>query len=168
MRLGRVTRVTLATILAAVAVVGAILVVAGRGAPAVLAVRDASGTVLAGIPLPDASFTLRYRNSVYESLAEERFVVEGDRMLLRELAADERAVLEEYYSIDGAARPGGPADARPWTARPADHVSLRELAIAATDLGQRALLVEGSPPLDLWRLVEDRRPTVVLGVEPAR
>lgn len=162
---GRVLLVTLTAVLLGVAV-GILVPVAGRGPQPVLVVRDSSGAVLARMTLADAAFALRYRNSLYGSLAEERFVVEGGLMLLRELAADERAVLDEYYVIAGPARPSLAGDARPWRASPADDVSLSQLAIAATDLGARTVLVSGAPPLELWRFVEDDRPTVVLTVEP--
>jgi hypothetical protein len=42
---------------------------------------------------------------------------------------------------------------------------LGTLSIAATDLGERTLLVPGEPPLELWRLVGDGDPFVVLGIE---
>jgi hypothetical protein len=116
--------------------------------------------------LPDAEFTLRYRNSVYRSVAEERYTVGLDgRIHLAGLAADELAVLEEYYAIDDPAR-RTTAGARNWVASPARRVVLRDLTVAATDLGRRALIVEGRPPLDLWRLVEDTAPSVLLEVVP--
>jgi hypothetical protein len=132
-----------------------------------LAVRDADGALLARIPLGTGQgFALRYRNSLYGTLAEERFVVaEQGRMRLVELAADQLAVLEEYYAVTQAQRtPQG--SRRAWVAGPATAVELDELSIAATDLGERTLLVDGRAPLPLWRLVEED-PTVVLRVEGA-
>jgi hypothetical protein len=154
--------------LAAAMLVGGVLLagVLGTGGPA-LTVRDGDGAVLARIPLPaDQGFTLRYRNSLYGTLAEERFVVaEHGQMRLVELAADQLAVLEEYYAVTHATRaPRG--SRRAWVAGPATAVELDELSIAATDLGERTLLVAGRSPLPLWQLVEDD-PTVVLQVEGA-
>jgi hypothetical protein len=127
-------------------------------------VRDASGAELARAPLPPShAFVLRYRNSVYGSLAEERFAVEGDHLRLVELRADERAVLEEYYAATGAIR--GTAGGRAWTVaveRPPIALPLR---VQATALGERTLLTE-SGEISLWRLVAGRDGTlVVLSVE---
>lgn len=146
----------------------AALPAAGRdGDGPVLAVRDADGALLARLPLAERRFALRYRNSVYGSLAEERFVVaEGGRLRLVGLAADELAVLEEYYAVTSPAVRAGPGSRRVWSAPPASPVVLEELRIAATDLGRRTVLVGGHPPLPLWRLVE-ADPTVVLTVEGA-
>lgn len=138
------------------------------GSPAQLRVTADDGTVLATVPLPDSgAFALRYRNSLYGTLAEERFVVTADgRLRLTGLAAEQLAVLEEYYAIDEPAT-------RTWTGRMAwlaspAHVPVEErLRVAATDLGARTLLVAGSAPLRLWTLVGDDRPVVVLDVGPA-
>jgi hypothetical protein len=124
------------------------------------------GTTLATVPLPaDGSFALRYRNSLYGTLAEERFVV-TDRGELRvvELAADQLAVLEEYYAITTPARRD--PDGIGWTAPPAHVPVIIELRIAATDLGERTLLVAGQPAIELWRFVEDGDPTVILELDP--
>jgi hypothetical protein len=125
----------------------------------------ADGTTLATVPLPeDGAFALRYRNSLYGTLAEERFVVtdEGELRLV-ELAADQLAVLEEYYAITTPARP---TDGRcAWTAEPAHVPVITELRIAATDRGGRTLLVEGQPALDLTGFVDDAAPTVILELD---
>jgi hypothetical protein len=140
---------------------------ASAGSAANLVLRDPDGrelvraVVRAGDPV-----VLRYRNSLYGSLAEERFVVEGRALRLVELAADERAVLDEYYEIAGGARPAPPGDSRTWRAEPRASPPLHNLAIAATDLGERTLLLDGRPPLELWRFVEDGRPTIALTLEP--
>ena len=48
---------------------------------------------------------MSYRNSVYGTLAEERYRVAADgRFALVELAADQLAVLEEYYAVPGPVR----------------------------------------------------------------
>ena len=132
-----------------------------------LIVRGPDGRVLAEVWLPDASFSLRYRNSVYRSLTEERYVVHADGSIrLVGLAADELAVLEEYYAIDEPAVRQDRAATRRWRAEPARDVVIDTLIVAATDRGQRTLLVDGSAPLDLWPLVEDADPSVVLEVAP--
>jgi hypothetical protein len=128
-----------------------------------LALRGPDDHVLAVLTLPDASFTLRYRNSLYGSTAEERYVAGGDgRIRLVELAADELAVLEEYYAIDDPASRTGAGASRAWRADPSRAVVLDRLIVAATDLGRRTLLVEGQPPIELWRLVDDEAPSIEL------
>jgi len=145
-----------------VATVTAGAVVMGRQDDArSLVVRDASGTELVRVAL-DASggFGLRYRNSVYRSLAEEHFEVEGDRLRLVELAADELAVLEEYYTAVGAtrARQGSSRTWRIEVERPSIALPLR---VQATALGERTLLTaEGE--IALWRLVAGRNDTLIL------
>jgi hypothetical protein len=160
--------------LAAVLAVGVVLAVAvlasavlDRARPA-LTVRDADGALLARVPLSAGQgFALRYRNSLYGTLAEERFVVAAQGQLrLVELAADQLAVLEEYYAVTEPAMRAPRGSRRAWVATPARTVELPELTIAATDLGERTLLVPGRSPLPLWRLVE-ADPTVVLQVEGA-
>jgi hypothetical protein len=154
-------------------VLGAVLLAVAVTSPAAqaaaprLVVRDAHGAVLAHIELPrDATFALRYRNSVYGSIAEERFALDGAAAFtLVELAAVELAVLEEYYSLRGPARAGGGLG---WVGEPDQRVVLHELRIAATDLGRRTLIATGLPPLELWQLVDDTSPTVVLEVERGR
>lgn len=136
------------------------------GRPAVT-VRDAGGALLTSVPLPpDGRFALRYRNSVYGTLAEERFVAADDgRFRLVELAADQLAVLEEYYAVTRPAVRAPPGGRRAWAAPPARPLELDELRVAATDLGRRTLLVDDRS-VPLWRLV-DADPTVVLAVEGA-
>lgn len=132
-----------------------------------LAVRDATGQVLASVPLPGGEFAMSYRNSLYGTLAEERYAVAADRQFrVVELAADQLAVLEEYYAVPGAPRQAAENDRRAWTADPdPDRPAVfTELRVSATDLGRRTLHVPGTPPLALWRLVGDD-PTVVLRIE---
>jgi hypothetical protein len=52
-----------------------------------------------------------------------------------------------------------------WEASPQPTVALDRLALAATDLGERTLLVDGRPPIALWRLVGDSAPGLTLGAE---
>ncbi len=136
-------------------------------AAASLVVRDPDGGVVLRAGLAEGDrVVLRYRNSLYGSLAEERFELRQGALQLVELAADERAVLDEYYAVDSVARvPHG--NPRAWRASPREPLALTELAIAATDLGERTLLLPGRPPLELWRHAADERPTVRLTVEPA-
>ena len=142
-------------------------VVADEGpAPPALRVTLPDGTMLATVPLPpDGSFALRYRNSLYGSLAEERFVVTADGELrLVELAAEQLAVLEEYYAITEPARRAGAGQG--WTATPAHVPVITQLRIAATDRGERTLIVDGQPPIVLWRFVDDHEPSVLLELGP--
>lgn len=132
-----------------------------------LVVRLPDGAELVREPLgTDGEFTLRYRNSLYGSLVEERFAMGADgRIELVEIAADELAVLEEYYAIDEPARPAPSGEARSWTAQPANQVSVGQLTVAATDLGERTLLVAGRPAAQLWRLVDDGAASIILELE---
>ena len=131
-------------------------------------IRDHDGDVLASLPIPGDSFAVSYRNSIYGTLAEERYIVgPGGDYRLVQLAADQLAVLEEYYSVPGPPTLANAGDRRAWVVspdpgRPAvfDHLS-----IAATDLGERTLHVPGSQPLALWRLVEDSNPFVLLEIK---
>jgi hypothetical protein len=130
-----------------------------------LTVRDTGGAVLTQVPLPAADFAVSYRNSVYGTVAEERYVVhEGGRFELVELAADQLAVLEEYYAVPGPVHAAPSGDRRRWVAEPRDHPVFSELAIAATALGERTLHVPGQAPIPLPPLVTDGV-TVVLDVE---
>lgn len=126
------------------------------------------GKLLARVTLPpDGSFALRYRNSLYGTLAEERFMVTDDgRIRLASLAAEQLAVLEEYYAIAEPARATGSAGTFAWEATPAHVPTPQELRVAATDRGERTLVVDGVPALALWRLVGDSAPSVVLEVRP--
>ncbi|MHA6619398.1 hypothetical protein [Pseudonocardia sp. DLS-67] len=127
--------------------------------------RDGGGALLTQVPLPAAEFAVSYRNSIYGTLAEERYRVAGDgRFGLVELAADQLAVLEEYYAVPGPVRAAPDGDRRSWVAEPRDHPVFGELAIAATALGERTLLVPGHAPVPLPPLVTDGV-TVVLDVE---
>ena len=108
---------------------------------------------------------MSYRNSVYGTVAEERYrVQDGGRFGLVELAADQLAVLEEYYAVPGPVRAAPDGDRRSWVAQPAYHPEFTELAIAATALGERTLHVPGHPPVPLPPLVKEDV-TVVLDVE---
>ena len=164
--------------LAAVVLVGAaVLVGAGAAAPtAALAggdaravvVRTPDGDVLARVPLTGDRFAVGYRNSVYTTLAEERYRVLPDgRFELVELAADQVAVLEEYYAVPGAPRPAPPGDRRAHVAEPdpARPAVFDVQNIAATDLGERTLHTPGTDPVPIWRLLTREDPTVLLEIE---
>ena len=142
--------------------------VAARDAPSWLVVRDGAGVELARVALPNGgAFGLRYRNSVYGSIAEEWYRVDGDALILEGLAADELAVLEEYSTAFGAVDAGRHANRRWLVAvdRPPIELPLR---VRATALGERILLVADTE-LALWRLVATRDDTlVVLSVEGSR
>jgi len=130
-----------------------------------IVVRDRAGAELTRAPLPRSNeLALRYRNSIYRSIAEEHFQVEADHLDLVELRAEELAVLEEYYTAVGGVRDG--SDRSMWSVeveRPPIELPLR---IQATALGERTLLTS-EEEVSLWRLVADRDDTlVVLSIEP--
>ncbi len=164
----------------AAVVLGGAAVLVGAGAAATTAapaggegravvVRTPDGDVLARVPLTGDRFAVGYRNSVYTTLAEERYRVLPDgRFTLVEIAADQVAVLEEYYAVPGAPRPAPPGDRRGHVAEPdPDRPAVFDvLNIAATDLGERTLYVPGAEPVPIWRLVTGEDPTVLLEIEP--
>ena len=134
-----------------------------------LVLRTADQQVVVRALLPDSRFALRYRNSLYGSAAEERFIVAGDgRLRLVDLAADEAAVLDEYYEVGERPRATDVGDPRRWRAAPAAALSLEELVLAATQHGRRTLLIDGWEPVPLWPLVESSDATLVIVAEPAR
>ena len=134
------------------------------GAPAVV-VRADDGDLLASVPVGRRGFALSYRNSIYGTPAEDRYTLASrNRFRLVEVAADQRAVLEEYYALPGPSRAAA-GDRRNWVSDPARRMVFRELNIAATDLGERTLHVPGHRPVRLWRLVGDSDPIVVLDIE---
>jgi hypothetical protein len=160
---GRAGGLAIPVLLAATALMVALPGVRGADGP-VLLVRLPDDRVVAEVPLPYGEFALRYRNSLYRSTAEERFAIDTQgRLVLVGLAADELAVLEEYYAIAEPAE-RTPGDSCAWRAVPGNDVMLGELIVAATDLGRRTLLVDGRRPLELWRLVDDGSPSVTLEV----
>lgn len=131
-------------------------------------VRTPDGEVVASVPLTGDRFAVSYRNSVYTTLAEERYRVLSDgRFELVELAADQVAVLEEYYAVPGAPRPAPPGDRRHHVAEPdpARPAVFDVLNIAATDLGERTLHTPGTDPVPIWRLLTREDPTVLLEIE---
>lgn len=133
-----------------------------------IVIRGHAGDVLASLPLPGKRFAVSYRNSIYGTLAEERYIVLPDgRYRLVQIAADQLAVLEEYYAVPGPPRRAEAGDRRAWVVPPdpAHPAVFESLSIAATDLGQRTLHVPGAAPLALWRLVDDSHPFVVLDIE---
>lgn len=134
-----------------------------RADPALNVIRS-DGSVVERVSLPaDRSFTLRYRNSLYGTLAEERFVIdESGSIELVELGAEQLAVLEEYYAVD---EPAAQADDGAWSATPAHAPRTTSLRVAATELGQRTLIVDGQDPIELWQLVQDADPTIILELD---
>jgi hypothetical protein len=130
--------------------------------------RLQAGAVVFSVPLPEGSFALRYRNSVYGSLAEERFTVDAaGRLVLTELASDEVALLGEYYAVAQRPRPAPPADARAWVAPPAGQMELGELSLVASRHGERTLLVDGRAPIQLWDLAGTDSAALRLSAEKA-
>lgn len=159
-----------AAVILAVGVVGARPELAALGEPRralQLVVRATDESVLLSVALPDYRFALRYRNSVYGSVAEERFTINGQgQMVLVEVAADDPAVLDEYYQ---AGRPTATVegDARPWRAVPAAPLLLDQLPLAATPHGRRTLIVDDEA-FPLWPLAEGGAPTLLLRAEHSR
>jgi hypothetical protein len=132
------------------------------GTEPALVIRGPDGSVLAEVSVPDGRFTLRYRNSLYRTLADEHYVIQPDgAIVLVGLAAEQLAVLEEYYAIEMPARAIS-ADRMRWHAEPAREVVIDDLVVAATDRGERTLRVAGAEPMLLTALVDDRRPSVTL------
>ncbi len=139
----------------------------GEGEQAVT-VRTPDDDLIARLPLAGDRFAVSYRNSVYTTLAEERYRVLPDgRFQLVEIAADQLAVLEEYYAVPGAPRPAPPGDRRAYVVEPdpARPAVFENLNIAATDLGERTLWVPGHPPVAVWQRVDGDDPTVLLDIE---
>lgn len=156
-----------------VAELGVVAGCAAAAAPAptrtVVSVRDPGGARLAQVPLGGEGFAVSYRNSIYGTLAEERYRVAADRRFaLVELAADQLAVLEEYYAVPGPVRHAPFPDRRDFVARPARPAEFAALAVAATALGERTLHVPGHAPVPLAPLAPAADPTVLLVVEEAR
>lgn len=156
----------LAVVAAVLALMMAAAAVGGISRPA-LRVSLPDGTVLATLTLPDdRTLSLRYRNSLYGTIAEERFtIVDDGRLRLTQLAAEQLAVLEEYYAIDTPARRAGAGELG-WQADPAHSPVIGTLRVAATDRGERTLHVAGHEPVELWRFVDDAAPSVLLEIEP--
>ena len=120
---------------------------------------------LAAVDVAGGSFAVSYRNSLYGTVAEERYEIQpGGSYLLVQLAADQLAVLEEYYAVPGAPEPAQPGDRRSWVAAPdpSHPAAFTRLSVAATDLGRRTVHADGAPPLELWTLVDDGDPFVTL------
>lgn len=120
---------------------------------------------LAAVPVDGGSFAVSYRNSIYGTVAEERYEIQpGGSYLLVQLAADQLAVLEEYYAVPGAPERAQPGDRRSWVAAPdpSHPAAFTRLSVAATDLGRRTVHADGAPPLELWTLVDDGDPFVTL------
>ncbi|SDX55900.1 hypothetical protein SAMN05660209_00696 [Geodermatophilus africanus] len=156
-----------AALVVAAVVTATTAALAGADGRAVV-VRTPDGEVLASVPLTGDRFAVGYRNSVYTTLAEERYRVLPDgRFELVELAADQVAVLEEYYAVPGAPRPAPSGDRRAHVAEPdpARRGVFDVLNIAATELGERTLYVPGAAPVPIWRLVTGQDPTVLLEIE---
>lgn len=154
----------LAVVVLVAGMTGAVAI-AGQSDVRALVVRDATGTELTRITLPSGEgFALRYRNSLYGSLVEERYESDGARLRLVELAADEPAVLEEYYAAFGATS-AEPGSARAWQVAVERPPIPLPLHVQATSLGERTLLANGRV-VSLWELFAGRGDTsATLSVE---
>jgi hypothetical protein len=154
--------------LATVAVIAALALASRGDGGQSVTVHTADGELIARIPLDGDRFAVSYRNSIYRTLAEERYRVHPDgRFELVEIAADQVAVLEEYYQVPGAPRPAPPGDRRNYVVEPdpARPAVFDQLNIAATDLGERTLWVPGHPAVPVWQRVVSDDPTVLLDIE---
>ncbi len=123
---------------------------------------------LASVPLPGDTFAVSYRNSIYGTIAEERYTVLPDGSFrLHQIAADQLAVLEEYYGVPGAPTPADPNDRRNFVVEPdpAHPAVFTDLSIAATDLGERTLHLPGTAPVSLWDMVDDDQPFILLDIK---
>jgi hypothetical protein len=130
----------------------------------VVVARNGAGEEVARVPLPGSRFAVSYRNSIYKTLAEERYRVREDgSFAVVQIAADQLAVLEEYYAVPLAPEPAPSGDRRNWVVPPdpAHPAVFDQLSIFATDLGERTLHVPGRAPVELYRLVH-ADPTIVL------
>lgn len=138
---------------------------AGRPPGRFLVVRDSAGAVLVRTELPPSGeFSLTYRNSLYHSLAGEDYRVDGDRLELVALDANELAVLEEYSNAFGAVPGRRDSDLR-WTVAVDRAPIALPLRVKATSLGERTLIVDGTR-IALWRLVaQGDDPLVTISVE---
>lgn len=155
---------------AALAALGVTLASPGEDAEgrSVVVTDDDDGDALATIPLEGDSFAVSYRNSIYRTLAEERYEVQADGSYqLVQIAAEQLAVLEEYYGVPGAPRRAPEGDRRRWVVAPdpTRPAVFTDLSIAATDRGERVLHVPGSEPVALWRLVEDSDPYLSIDIK---
>jgi len=149
--------------LAGVVLVGMTAIEHGR--PSVV-LRAPDGEVLARVPLPSDRFAVGYRNSMYTTLAEQRYRVLSDgRFQLVQIAAEQSAVLEEYYALPSDPAPPGDRLAHVAEPDPLRPAVFKRLNIAATDLGERTLYVPGSDPVPMWRLRTGENPTVLLEIE---
>ncbi|MHA7293388.1 hypothetical protein [Arthrobacter sp. HLT1-21] len=123
---------------------------------------------LAFVALPGDTFAVSYRNSLYGTIAEERYTVLPDGSFrLDQIAADQLAVLEEYYGVPGAPTPADPTDRRNFVVDPdpAHPAVFTDLSLAATDLGERTLHLPGTAPVPLWALVDDDQPFILLAIK---
>lgn len=133
-----------------------------------IVVTDDDGDVLATVALEGDSFAVSYRNSIYQTKAEERYDVRPDGSFhLVQIAAEQLAVLEEYYAVPGAPHKAPAADRRQWVVDPdpAYPATFTSLSIAGTDLGERVLHVPGQKSVALWRLVPDSDPYLTIDIK---
>lgn len=130
--------------------------------------RTADGSVALSVPLPEASFTLEYRNSLYRSPAAEHFIVTDDgRLSLVRLGAADAAILQEYYAVGGSPqRADGGAWTGWWEAPAAEPLELASLTVAASSHGERTLVLGNGRRIPLWQVV--RAGDLGITLEPRR
>ncbi|MCY7288021.1 MAG: hypothetical protein LH624_07160 [Cryobacterium sp.] len=135
-----------------------------------IVIRDSNGAALTTLPLNGTSFALRYRNSIYHTMAEERFEVLPDGSFrLVQIAADQLAVIEEYYVVSEPAVIAESTDRRRWVvpSDPDRQSEFAHLSVSGTDLGERTVLIPGSEPVALWKLTQNDHPFLDLSITPA-
>jgi hypothetical protein len=99
--------------------------------------RSSDGGVVAELQLPASGvFALEYLHSYYSRPARETFRVTGDGFELVSISSPSEAVLD-YYEIDGTREQYGGR----WTLRPAQRPRFKTMALAATSVGRRTLVV---------------------------
>jgi hypothetical protein len=123
----------------------AAVLVSGCGGPEVVA-RDRDGGVVAQAALPESGrFELRYRHSVYQAPAIERFRAAGGGFVLESVGSPSAAVID-YYALDGRRT----RERGWWVLTPDRPARFATMALAASRLGRRTL-VAGSHRLPLYR-----------------
>jgi len=121
------------------ALVLAAVVLAGCAPGPRRVVAREDGHVVAALPLDGTrTFDLTYRHSVYDVPAREEFaVLRGGGFRLVAVASPQEAVLD-YYALPGSRAAGGDGW---WRLELADPPVFRSLPVAATAIGERALVV---------------------------
>jgi hypothetical protein len=124
---------------AGLGMVAVVLAGCGGDAERQVVARDRDRGVVVAAGLPDSGrFALAYRHSVYAAPAIERFRAAADGSFRLESVASPSPAVLDYYGIEGRrTRAAGW-----WTLRPAVPARFTTMALAATRLGRRTLVVD--------------------------